>query len=71
MSDEQGYRAGCSTCDNARHDIEMLRAELVRMDALARERGDALRDMTFDADGVPTCWPNQERVMALLAQGKP
>lgn len=31
----------------------------------------ALQDMTFDEWGAPTCWPNQERVMALLAEVKP
>jgi len=31
----------------------------------------ALRDMTFDQWGAPTCWPNQERVMEILRDTAP
>jgi hypothetical protein len=39
-----------------------------RLIAAAPELLEALRDMTFDEFGAPTCWPTQERVMALIAK---
>lgn len=41
-----------------------------RLIAAAPDLLEALRDMTFDEFGAPTCWPNQERVMALIAKAE-
>lgn len=46
------------------------RAALAREQERSKALAEALRDMTFDEDGTPTCWPTQERVMALLEQTK-
>jgi len=40
-------------------------------EARVRELEAALRDMTFDQWGAPTCWPNQERVMEILRDTAP
>lgn len=44
-----------------------LTLEQAKLFAAAPELLEALRDIQWDADGVPTVWPNRERVDALLS----
>lgn len=41
-----------------------------RLIAAAPDLLEALKDMTWDADGVVNCAPTQERVMALIAKAE-
>ena len=49
--------------------VALLDAVKVRGQLRAAEA--ALRDMTFDQWGAPTCWPNQDRVMEILRDTAP
>jgi chromosome segregation ATPase len=49
------------------HDMAEAVEQRDKAEAEVKRLRAALGDMTFDEWGAPTCWPNQERVMALLA----
>jgi len=68
-------------CYEARAEVERLRADpagmayaeqrILKAESRAEKAEAALRDMTFDQWGAPTCWPNQERVMEILRDTAP
>ena len=64
---EKFWRAAQERADVA--NVALLDAVWVR--GQLREAQAALRDMTFDQWGAPTCWPNQERVMEILRDTAP